>query len=116
MLRFKSLRLATLFGALVLFGTSACTVHAQGRVRSHGAVVVEDDPAVVVVEDPPPPRYVRVEPRAGYIFIQGRWVRHGNQWRWNDGHWERERANRRWTNGRWELRANAWVWLPGAWN
>ncbi len=116
MLRFASLRMASLVGALFLFGASACTVHSQGRVHARGAVVVENDPAVVVVEEPPPPRYVRVDPRPGYIFIQGRWVRHGNNWRWNDGHWERERANAYYRPGRWERRHNrGHVWVEGRW-
>lgn len=120
MLRFKSLRLAALVGALLLFGTSACTVHAQGRVRTRGAVVVEDPgPAVVVVEEPPPPRYERVESRSGYIYIQGRWDRRGNSWAWQDGHWERERANAYYTPGRWQRhhdRGNrGHVWVEGRW-
>jgi WXXGXW repeat (2 copies) len=120
MLRFKSLRLASLVGALLLFGTSACTVHAQGRVRTRGAVVVEDPgPAVVVVEDPPPPRYERVDSRPGYIFIQGRWDRRGNNWAWVDGHWERERANAYYQPGRWQRhhdRGNrGHVWVEGRW-
>jgi WXXGXW repeat (2 copies) len=117
MLRFKSLRLASLVGALLLFGTSACTVQAQGRVRTRGAVVVEDPgPTVVVVDAPPPPRYQRVDSRPGYIFIQGRWDRRGNSWAWQDGHWERERANAYYQPGRWQRNHNrGHIWLEGRW-
>lgn len=114
MLRFSSIRLASLFAALVLVGSSGCVVRAHGRVRS--TAVVESEPAVVVVEDPPPPRHVRVEPRSGYVFIQGHWDRRGNQWQWVDGHWERERANAYYQPGRWQRhRGRGHVWVEGRW-
>jgi WXXGXW repeat (2 copies) len=111
------LRLASYVTAALLFvGSSACTVQAQGRVRTRGAVVVEPAPTVVVVEDPPPPRYVHVEPRRGYVYIQGRWDRRGNNWHWIDGHWERSRANAYYQPGRWQRHRNrGHVYVEGRW-
>jgi hypothetical protein len=70
---------------------------------------------VEVEEEPPPPRAVVVETRPGFLFIQGRWVRHGNRWDWRDGYWERERSGYVYDQGRWETRGNRHVWVEGSW-
>lgn len=66
----------------------------------------------------PPP--VRVEnfgaPRAGYLWVAGRWDWRNGNWAWIDGHWERERANMQWYPGRWELQGNYYVWVEGRWD
>jgi WXXGXW repeat (2 copies) len=112
MLRLASLRNVAVLTALILFGASGCTVHAQTRAR--GTVYTE--PAVVVVEEPPPPRVVHVQPRAGYVYIQGRWDRRGNNWHWQDGHWERQRANAYYRPGRWQRHRNrGHVYVEGRW-
>ena len=66
----------------------------------------------------PPP--VRVEsygaPRAGFVWIAGRWNWLNGRWEWVAGHWERERANMSWVPGRWELQGNYYVWIEGRWD
>lgn len=112
MLRFASYVLVS----TLILGASGCVIRARGRVQP---VVVETQPAesggVVVVEEPPPPRYVQVQPRRGYIWVQGHWNRRGNQWVWIDGHWEHERANYVYRPGRWQRRGRGHVWIEGRW-
>jgi hypothetical protein len=76
----------------LMSAVSGCVVRTRGHVRVRPAVVVVD-PApvgvVVVQSEPPPPRYVQVQPRSGFFWVQGRWDWRGNQWIWIDGHWER---------------------------
>lgn len=118
MLRFSSLHLSSLFAAAILVVSSGCMVRAHGRVRTHSTAVVESEPgpAVVVVEEPPPPRVIHVQPRRGYVFVQGHWDRRGNNWHWVDGHWERERANAYYQPGRWQRHRNrGHVWIEGRW-
>lgn len=86
---------------------SGCVVRAQGHVSGPGYVEVYDDP--------PPPRTVVVETRPGFIWVEGRWYRQGNQWSWNDGHYERERSGMVWEQGRWERRGRGNVWVDGRW-
>ena len=66
----------------------------------------------------PPP--IRVEssgpPRAGFLFVAGRWDWRNGNWAWVPGHWERERANMTWVGGRWELQGNYYVWVEGRWD
>jgi hypothetical protein len=64
---------------------------------------------------PPPPRVENQQPRAGFVWISGRWDWRGGQWTWIDGHWERERANQVWVSGRWENQGGRWVWVEGRW-
>lgn len=60
-----------------------------------------------------------MQPRAGFIWVRGRWDWRGNKWEWVPGHWERQRANKRWVDGRWEQRTQGnvrfWVWVEGGW-
>jgi hypothetical protein len=65
---------------------------------------------------PPPPRTESYgAPRAGFIWLSGRWDWRNGNWAWVDGHWERERANQAGTAGRWELQGNRWIWIDGSW-
>lgn len=101
--------------ALVLsLGAGGCVVRGQAHVG-----VVEPAPvAVVEVDEEPPPAQVEVEinqPRAGFVWITGRWVRAGGRWEWSRGHWERERSGQVWEVGRWERRGNKHVYIEGHW-
>lgn len=87
---------------------TGCVVRAHGRVSAPVAYVE-------VQEEPPPPRVVVVDTRPGYIWVEGRWTRHGNRWAWRDGYWERERAGYAWEQGRWERRGRGHVWVEGRW-
>lgn len=107
----KSTTLASLLlAATMALPSVGCVV--QGRAHAH---VVAPVAVVEVEEEPPPPRTVVVETRPGFIWIEGRWVRHGNRWVWNDGRWERERVGYRWEQGRWERRGRGHVWVEGRW-
>jgi hypothetical protein len=64
---------------------------------------------------PPPPRAEKVETRAGYVWVAGRWDWKNGAWAWVPGRWERARANRSWRDGRWEDRGGEWYWVDGAW-
>ncbi len=96
-----------LFAALLL---SACVVRGSGAAYVSGPVAV-----VEVEEEPPPPRVVVVQPRPGFVWVEGRWVRRGGRWDWNDGHYERVRSGHVWVQGRWERRGNRHVWVEGRW-
>jgi len=63
---------------------------------------------------PPPPREERVETRAGFVWVRGRWDWRG-KWEWLPGHWERQRARLTWYDGRWEQRGNVWIYVEGGW-
>ena len=98
-----SLAIAASLGTL-----GGCLVRAQGHVAAPVAYVE-------VEEEPPPPRTVVVETRPGFIWVEGRWMRHGNRWDWRDGYYERERPGYAWEQGRWERRGNGHVWVEGRW-
>jgi hypothetical protein len=94
-------------GALAALSTG-CVVRAHGRVSAPVAYVE-------VYEEPPPPQVVVYDTRPGFIWVQGRWLRSGNQWVWRDGYWQRERAGYMWEQGRWERRGRGHVWVEGSW-
>ena len=104
----KLMNLGALVVAGSLLGSAGCVVRGTARVAEPVAVVEVD-------EEPPPPRTVVVESRPGFIWIEGRWYRQGNQWAWRDGYWERERAGYVWEPGRWERRGRRHVWVEGSW-
>ena len=64
---------------------------------------------------PPPIRVETQQPRAGFVWITGRWDWRGGRWEWIGGHWERQRANMMWVDGRWELQGNRYIWVEGTW-
>jgi hypothetical protein len=67
------------------------------------------------VAPPPPPREERVEPRRGWVWVQGNYEMRDGRYFWVGGHWERERPGWRWQPGRWEMRGRRYFWVPGAW-
>ncbi|MGN6108991.1 MAG: IPT/TIG domain-containing protein [Kofleriaceae bacterium] len=66
-------------------------------------------------EAPPAPRAETQAPRAGYVWIPGRWTWATNKWEWTPGRWERERAGKRWQDGRWDRQGDLWVYVDGSW-
>jgi hypothetical protein len=66
-------------------------------------------------EPPPPPRDERVDIRAGFEFVHGRWDWRGGKWEWLPGHWEREHPGRHWRDSRWEQRDGAYILVDGEW-
>src|SRR5262245_17316819 len=53
-------------------------------------------------EAPPAPREEKIETKAGFVWVRGRWEWKAGKYEWIAGHWERERAGKRWNEGRWE--------------
>jgi hypothetical protein len=64
---------------------------------------------------PPPPRVVTVVPRAGHVWIDGRWAWNGGQWVWINGHYEAIRVGHRWVPGHWAQTPRGYQWTPGMW-
>jgi hypothetical protein len=96
------------FALLVAMAGTGCVVRAHAYTPAPTGEVYVD-------EEPPAPRVWITETRPGYVYMQGRWDRRGNQWAWSDGHWERERAGQSWSEGRWETRGNRHVYVQGRW-
>lgn len=66
--------------------------------------------------EPPRPRDEVIAPRAGFVWIPGRWEWRRRQWQWVDGRWEAERVGSRFTPGRWEYVSGRWRWTDGRWD
>ncbi|HMG52480.1 MAG TPA: IPT/TIG domain-containing protein [Kofleriaceae bacterium] len=66
-------------------------------------------------EAPPSPREERIEARAGFVWIQGRWDWRAGKWDWIPGHWERERAGKHWNPGHWDKQGDHWLYVEGGW-
>jgi hypothetical protein len=92
-----------------LAATSVTQTACVGRVGYRGAVVVRSEP--------PPPRRVYVEPRAGYVWIDGRWVwdDYSAEWVWYDGYWVPEQRGYYYVAGRWDYRGDRYVWVQPRW-
>jgi hypothetical protein len=82
---------------------SGCVIHG----RASGAVVVD--------AEPPPPRYVRVEYRPGYVWLDGHWAYRGSRWVWVDGYYVTERPGHVYVQGRWVRRSGRWHWVEPRW-
>lgn len=66
---------------------------------------------------PEPPRYERpVSPGMDFIWLDGDWVRNGNEYAWHEGRWDRRRPNRQWQGGRWQQHGNGYAWHKGGWH
>jgi len=66
-------------------------------------------------EAPPPPKEEAQQPRAGFVWIRGRWDWKAGKWDWMPGHWERERAGKHWREAKWENQGGHWKLAEGAW-
>jgi hypothetical protein len=100
-------RLATLLLAATM---------AVPAVGGLGGCVVRGRGAVVVHDAPPPPRRARVrDHRAGYVWVEGHWVRRHHRWVWSEGHYVRERRGYHHRPGRWARRDGGWVWIQATW-
>ena len=64
---------------------------------------------------PPPLRTDTPDPRAGFVWVRGRWDWRDGHWVWLDGRWERERARMLWVDGHWERRGDRYEWIEGSW-
>jgi hypothetical protein len=59
---------------------------------------------------------VVVQPRSGYVWVEGRWDWTGYEWTWVEGYWVRARANHDWVQGRWHSHNGHQRWVSGRWN
>jgi hypothetical protein len=94
-------------GLLLLLGAAPGCV-ATLRVRPAAVVVVD--------EAPPEPQYEAAPaPRAGYVWVRGRWTYQSGRWVWTQGYWQRERVGYVWVHGHWERRGGRHHWVAGRW-
>ncbi|HVK82629.1 MAG TPA: hypothetical protein VM513_00910 [Kofleriaceae bacterium] len=100
-------------GTVVVSGGGAPPVDVS---NASGGVVVSSGGGMYPTAAPPPARVESQGPRAGYIFVRGRWEWKNGRWDWVAGHWERARSNQVWVDGRWELQGNYYVWVDGRWD
>jgi hypothetical protein len=70
---------------------------------------------VAVRSAPPAPVEVYYEDRPGYVWLEGRWVWDGYDWRWREGRYVRARPGFVYHQGYWDLRGSSWVWIDGRW-
>lgn len=85
-----------------LCASSACVV------RGHAVYTVDTAP-------PPPRATIVVQPRAGYVWIEGNWQYERGRWVWHEGYWVRERAGQIWVPGAWIQVGARWHWREGRW-
>jgi len=64
---------------------------------------------------PPPPRLEVVQPRRGFVWVEGGFTWRDGRYVALPGHWERERHGYRWQVGRWEPETDHYEWTPGGW-
>lgn len=100
------MRLTSLFCAVLASASAAATA---GCGASGHAVVVADYDA------PPAPRQEYTQYRAGYVWIEGHWMRDGDRWRWQSGYFERERPGYVYAPGRWVRQGSRYIWVDGRW-
>lgn len=77
---------------------------------------LESDVAAVPVQPPPPQIEVVGEaPKAGYIWIPGRWE-WNEDWTWMSGQWTaKPDSATEWSPGHWARRDQGWIWIRGYW-
>ena len=64
---------------------------------------------------PPPPPVEHVEPRRGFVWVEGNYEWRDGRYAWSGGHWEPERPGRQWHGGHWDRRGERYVWVRGEW-
>lgn len=63
----------------------------------------------------PAPTTVVVDPRAGYVWVEGHWSWNGYDWTWSDGYWARTRSGYNYVQGTWQTHGNYRRWVAGRW-
>ena len=77
-----------------------------------GGCYVAGRGTVAYAEAPPPPRYVVVDARPGYVWVDGHWYWGANSWAWSDGYYIVDRPGYVWVQGSYYGRR----YRPGYWN
>ena len=71
---------------------------------------------VIVADDPPPvARVTYAQPRPGYVWVEGHWMRDGGRWAWRDGHYVRDRSGHVYVQGDWRRNGRRWEYRDGQW-
>jgi hypothetical protein len=94
--------LALLAGAVPLL--SSCVAHGHAG----GAVAVD-------VAPPAPTVGYYYTPRAGYVWVEGRWSWDGYQWQWTPGYWVAARPGFVYVQGYWDFYGGRYLWVRGRW-
>lgn len=105
----RNLRQKLLLAGLIASAVSAtaCTSGAVTYRAPRGYATVYTAP-------PDPYDYYYVD-RPGYVYIQGRWIWDGGDWRWIDGRYVRARPGYVYHQGYWGYDGGRYVWRPGGW-
>ncbi len=100
----------------------SCAILASSCFRGsrHGLAFLETaiiTAAIVSTIAPPPPRVIYVpEPRPGYTWQPGYWMREDDEWVWVDGRWIHLPPNYQWAPSHWEQAPDGtWTLIPGQW-
>ena len=106
--------------AWLFLAALTATANAQPDVRDHRRPPpppIHDHRADAVepTEAPPAPKDEAQQPRAGFVWIKGRWDWKAGKWDWMPGHWERARAGKQWREARWEQQGGHWKLVEGDW-
>jgi hypothetical protein len=109
----KALRSILCGGLLAsLIGAAGC----YADTYAYGTYGYSSYGSVAVTSAPPAPADVYYESRAGYVYIQGRWVWSGSQWEWRPGYWEPQRVGYVYVDGFWDYRNSQYVYVDGYWS
>jgi hypothetical protein len=68
---------------------------------------------------PPAPPPAQVQPKPGFVYVQGHWQRQEDQatdkWQWSEGYWVPSRPGYAWVDGQWIDAGGYWKWQRGHW-
>jgi hypothetical protein len=65
---------------------------------------------------PPQPRYEPMpDPRAGQVWVPGRWQWNGRDYVWRGGYWQVARPDYLYAPGQWVQVDGGWRWREGDW-
>lgn len=97
----------------VLAGVMCAAACALGRADpATGAAAVSPGNAPVVENTVMGPA-----PSAEHVWMPGRWISEGGQWKWIAAHWELPPSRSAvWVPGHWVPQGGQWSWVNGAWN
>ena len=94
--------------AVVALAASALPAAAQVSVNIHV-------PGLIQVA-PPAPRYEPMPgPRAGQVWVPGRWQWNERAYVWRTGFWQAARPDYAYAPGRWVQADGGWRWMEGNW-